>query len=169
MTITTATTAADSADAGMREQVKRAGYIDGLRCLADILEDDDAVPLPYHGDGTAITISAFLNAPDPRAALAAAARAFRGMTWRKDVRESEYGDYFDLEGELHGLKLVLTAYRDAVCERVVTGTREVTEMVKDPEALAAVPEVEVTRTVETVEWVCGSVLAPAAQEGPAAA
>lgn len=49
--------------------------------------------------------------------------------------------------------------RDQICERVVTGTREVTEQVPDPDALAAVPLVEVTRTVEDVEWRCGSLLA----------
>ncbi len=54
----------------------------------------------------------------------------------------------------------LSAFRDDVCERIVTGTHQVTETGKDPEALAAVPEIEVTKTVEDVEWRCGSILAP---------
>jgi len=162
MTITTVTAAEDAA---MRESVRRASYIDGLRALADILEDHREVPLPFQGDGTAITISAFLSSADPRADLAAAARAFP-CAWRKDVRgDDQYGHYFDLAGELHGLKLKLTAYRDAVCTRVVTGTklREVEEVVTP-----AVTRM-VEKPVEVVQWVCGSVLAPAEREGTEAA
>ncbi|HET6291734.1 MAG TPA: hypothetical protein VFG33_00115, partial [Kribbella sp.] len=51
------------------------------------------------------------------------------------------------------------AYRDQVCERVVTGTREVTKTVPDPSVV--VPDVEVTETVEDVEWICGPLLAKA--------
>lgn len=51
------------------------------------------------------------------------------------------------------------ANREEVCERVVIGTREVTEEVPDPEALKAVPKVAVTKTVEDVEWQCHSLLA----------
>lgn len=40
--------------------------------------------------------------------------------------------------------------REAVCRRVVTGTREVTKTVPAPGA----DTVEVTETVEDVEWVC---------------
>ena len=157
MTITTVTAAEDAA---MRESVRRASYIDGLRALADILEEHREVPLPYHGDGTAITISRFLSVADPRAEMAATARAFP-VRWRKEVRD----DYFDLRGELHGLKLHLVAYRDAVCTRVVTGTeeREVEEVITP-----AVTRM-VTKPVEVVEWVCGSVLAPAEREGTEAA
>lgn len=51
------------------------------------------------------------------------------------------------------------AAREEVCERVVVDTREVTEEVPDPEALAAVPTTTVTRTEEIVEWVCRPILA----------
>lgn len=46
------------------------------------------------------------------------------------------------------------APRNEVCDRVVVGTREETKEVPDPEALAAVPKVTVTETVEDVEWRC---------------
>jgi hypothetical protein len=62
--------------------------------------------------------------------------------------------------DVHGLKVKVTTYRDAVCERVVTGTREVTREVRDPDALAAVPTTTVTETVEDVEWVCAPLTAP---------
>lgn len=148
-----------------QEQAHRAAYVAGLRVLAAALEAHDEVPLPYDGDSSAITIH-FLAGADPRAAMAAAARALP-CSWRKDVRdygERGGGAYFDLHGELAGLKVTLTARRDDVCERAVTGTREVVELVRDPALLDAVPLVEVTRVVEDVEWTCGSVLAPAAGE-----
>jgi hypothetical protein len=153
------------AEATAADDSRRAGYIKGLRALADALEDNPAIPLPYQGTDADITIM-FLTGDDRRRGMADAARAIP-CDWAK----TPWGDggstaYLDLMGQLHGLRLALTAYRNDVCERVVTGTREVTKTVKDPEALAAVPEVEVTETVENVEWICGSLLAP---EGPVAA
>jgi hypothetical protein len=142
------------------QQDARAGYIAGLRALADVLEKHDEVPLP--ASGRALSINFWTG--NPRTAMADAARAFP-VTWRKHAWEAQSGSaYFELHGALHGLSLELCAYRDAVCERVVTGTETVTETVKDPEALAAVPEIEVTCEVETVEWRCGSLLAPAQPE-----
>ena len=43
--------------------------------------------------------------------------------------------------------------REEVCERKVTVVTEEVEEV-DPEALAALPKVMVTREVEQVEWIC---------------
>jgi hypothetical protein len=160
----------DTLPATDREAAHRAAYTAGLRALADVLDGHPEVPLPYHGNGCEISVN-FLSGTDPRARMAAAARAFP-CTWHKDAWETPDGSsaYFDLRGELGGLRLKLSAYRSEVCERVVTGTREVTETVPDPEALAAVPEVEVTRVIEDVEWRCHSILAPATEaEGTEAA
>lgn len=147
---------------------ERQRYIDGLLMLADVLKNHPEVPLPV---GSPITIS-FLSGGDARDRMAAAARAFP-IKWEKNFWDSQSGtSYFDLEGKLAGLQVEMRAYRDAVCERVVTGTREVTEKVKDPDRLAEVPEIEVTRTVEDVTWECGSLLAPrpaVAGEAPKAA
>jgi hypothetical protein len=44
--------------------------------------------------------------------------------------------------------------REAVCERVVVGSHEEVVEEKDPEALAAVPTITRTVTVEDVEWQC---------------
>jgi hypothetical protein len=141
----------------------RAAYIDGLRALASVLEAHPEVPLPYEGTGTEMAFH-FLHGADPRAAMAETARALP-CAWRKETRDYEDGTaYFDLHGQLAGLKVRLCAYRDAVCTRVKVGTREVTETVKDPAALAGVPEVEVTRTEDIVTWDCGSLLAPAAAD-----
>jgi hypothetical protein len=144
-----------------RDGGQRAGYITGLRALADILENHPEVPLPYDGNLGDLAINDFLNTASPREDLAAAARAFP-IRWQKHVRGTVEGspDYFDLKGELHGLKIRLTAYRDAVCTKIVTGTEErEVEKVITP----AVTET-VTETVETYEWVCESVMAP--QDAP---
>jgi hypothetical protein len=54
------------------------------------------------------------------------------------------------------VEFVIAVDRQAVCERIVKGTREVTVP-----AVAAKPER--VETVEDVEWVCGSILAEAMQ------
>lgn len=165
MTITTALPAAE-APADIKAEVERASYIDGLRALADVLEGHPEVPLPHDGHADRGLCIMFLSGDDPRAALAAAARAIP-CSWRKDASDAagDYPAYFDMYGSLHGLKLHLTAYREAVCTRVVTGTedREVEEVVTP-----AVTRT-VTKPVEVVQWVCAPVLAPAAQEDEAAA
>lgn len=144
----------DSIEAAKAE--RRAGYVKGLRALADALEaHPDDVPLPYEGDGTVIHFM-FLSGSDDRAAMAAAARALP-VTWRKEASDPVNGGaaYFDLTGELHGLHLKLTAFREAVCERVVTGTTEVEveEVVKPAETR------KIKKSVETVEWRCHPVMA----------
>jgi hypothetical protein len=158
MTAISPETASAPADAGA---ARRAAYVAGLRVLARILENHPEVPLPFAGTGTPLTLH-FLTGSGDREKMAAAARALP-CQWVKGTRD--YGDlggaYFDLSGDLAGLRVQLTAAREDVCERIVTGTREVTEMVKDPVLLDAVPLTEVTRTVEDVEWRCRPVTAPA--------
>jgi hypothetical protein len=127
----------------------RTAYIDGLRTLASVLELHPDLPLPYEGNDSPFTIH-FLHGADPRGAMAAAARMIP-CKWAKTSDDN----YFDLRGELAGLKIKLTAFRDAVCTRIVTGTREVTEEVTDPDA----PKVTVTHIIEDVEWDCGPLLA----------
>lgn len=133
----------------------RVEYIAGLRALADVLEANPHLRLPYDGShkGAALAI---MPHGDERQELADWVRALPGKKEKKDR-----GEYFDLNGTLHGLHIKVICDRDEVCERVVTGTREVTEDVRDPEALAAVPMITVTKTVEDVEWRCSSILAEA--------
>lgn len=137
----------------------RAGYTAGLRALADLLDTHPEVPLPYDGSAVPLTIH-HLYARDPERTVREEFQAtLRALPGRKD--KAPDGTYFDVEFELHGLKLTVTAFRDDVCERVVTGTREVTREVPDPDALAAVPTTTITETVEDVTWECRPLLAPA--------
>jgi hypothetical protein len=83
-----------------------------------------------------------------RAALASGAK----------VDKRYFNDTFSADFTFGAVKVSLLGNRAAVCEKVVT-TREVIEEVPDPQALAAVPTVTVTKTVEDVEWVCRPLLA----------
>jgi len=135
----------------------RAEYVRGLRALADVLEQHPEVPLPYQGSSPfygRLSFSDFLTSEDPRADMAAARRAL-GVSMEKVDR----GEYFDLHGNLHGLYFTLVAFRKDVCERVVTGTREVVVEEPDPVALAALPRVKRVEVVEDVEWQCHPILA----------
>jgi hypothetical protein len=138
---------------------ERARLIDGLRVLASALEQNPGIPLPYDGTDTPISFY-FLHAADPRAELAAAARALP-CSWRKSFRDdAEYAPgqvapaVMKMTGQIGGLSVELVAYRDAVCERVVTGTedREV-EVVVTPAVVR-----KVTKPVETYDWVCHPVM-----------
>jgi hypothetical protein len=159
-TITVPTAEERAEELARKTAIERASYIDGLRALADTLEEHPEVGLPSYGQATRILFY-FEGTPDGVAAMAAARRAFP-CAWQKHFSGGgEHPDWFDLRGRLHGVGIELYTHRNAVCERVVTGTHEVTETVKDPEKLAEVPMIEVTRTVEDARWECRSILAPA--------
>lgn len=138
----------------------RAAYIEGLRKLANALEQHTEIPLPYEGSsaGTPISLMFFGYEADNKTAMAAAARALPCSFVKTGDNK-----YFQMNGTLAGLRIQLHALREEVCKRVVTATREVVEEVPDPEALAAatasVPLVKKTTTVEDVTWVCSPILA----------
>lgn len=141
----------------LTEQEQRAAYTAGLRQLADILDAHPEVPLPYQGSDPEYSRMSFhfLSAENPRAEMAATRRAL-GVPMEKD---GDRGEYFDLHGNLAGLYFTLTAFRKDVCERVVVATREVEVEEADPEAVAALPKVKRTVTIEDVEWRCSPILA----------
>ena len=136
----------------------RTEYIKGLRLLADLLAANPDLPLPYHGTSTGLLWIKTHgdNSDDVRNTARLFARLIPGAI-SKHVRD----DVLDLDGSIAGLRVALITARDAMCERVVTGTREVTI-----EATPAMPATEAqperTETVEDFEWICGSLLADAA-------
>lgn len=142
----------------------RQAYIDGLHQIADFLAEHPEVPLPSLGgyiDGEyAPSMYVYLNVhrkDDQRAGLAEMARAMGNAGKSADSSI----DRFYVYRQFAGIRLIASADQSEVCDRVVTGTREVTTEVPDPEALAAVPKVTVTEVVEDVDWVCGPLLAKA--------
>ena len=138
----------------------RAAYIDGLRQLADVLERHPGIPLPLAHDRP---LTFLFAREDARESLAAAARAMPSPSWEKSSSESEQNSWFDLHGRIAGLRVELTAQRELVCTRVVTGTedREVEEVVRPAETR------KVVKPVEVVEWDCGSLLSAAAAKAVA--
>lgn len=140
---------------------RRSDYVNGLRQLADALEQHDEIPLPYHGTSSPITLMFFDYDKDNRAAMAATVRALPAARLTKVVDDT----YFDLDGDLSGLKIKLAAHRNAVCERVVVGTETVT--VPAQPAVEAQPEQVVDR--EVVEWRCTPLLAESAADETAVA
>ncbi|MBP2704474.1 hypothetical protein JOL79_11675 [Microbispora sp. RL4-1S] len=157
------TTTVPEQDAAAQAADPRHEYIRGLRALADALENHPELPLPYQGSHPNYGRLSFhfLSSENPRAEMAAARRAL-GVPLEKDARDGD--TYLDLKGNLHGLYFLLTAFRKDVCERVVTGTREVEIEEPDPAAVASLPKVKTTVTIEDVEWVCHPILAGAAAE-----
>lgn len=139
----------------------RAAYTRGLREIADWLDAHPEVPLPYQNylmtGKTETTFPIFVSSwdGDEREQLATIGRAMG----RFDKFAKPDDDQFVIFRRFGGIAVAVQADREQVCTKVVTGTREVTEEVPDPEALAAVPKVTVTKTVEDVIWECRPLLA----------
>jgi hypothetical protein len=137
-----------------------ADLAENARRIAEFLDTlGPDVPIPTHiepGHGQHGTVSWLLFSDtdlDRQRAVAAAVVRGVGGKWEKNP-----GDLFAFDRVLpSGLELDVTVKRPAVCERVVTGTREVVKTVPAPDA----PTVQVTEVVEDVEWVCGPLLAEA--------
>jgi hypothetical protein len=134
-----------------------------LRELADMIEANPAIAnvsgLRWAFDRMLVSV----NTKDEVVALTRAGMRTAGVKVEKHQGEKYAGVDIKFGGRL---SLHVYTDREEVCERVVIGTREVTEEVPDPEALAAVPKVIVTKTVEDVKWVCSPLLAPAAGDLP---
>lgn len=130
----------------------RGDYIAGLRALADLLERDDAFPLPDDRDVAWYLFGVDADGkklPDAEQ-KARAADLVRRLPGRQEKQQT--GELFRFRGHIGGIRTQVIVDRDAVCERVVTGTREVEEKV--PTAFETV-----TKVVEDVEWVCKPLLA----------
>lgn len=135
-------------------QDTRAEQVANLRAFADFLGANPQLRSPFDSSGERFLVC--LNwTGDPKAELAAWARATSHLKPSK-----HYGDtYAGITIDFGGIELYVYASREQVCDRVVTGVETVTKTVKDPEMLKAVPEVEITEQVETVEWICRPLLA----------
>lgn len=93
-------------------------------------------------DGGAATIAEFARA---------AARAGHKVVKKPGGTEDQF---FGVEIHFGWPHIYVYADREQVCERVVTGTREVVEEIPDPDA----PTITQTRVEEIVEYRCGPLL-----------
>ena len=133
----------------------RAEYIVGLRALADLLEANPDLPIPDGEPDGRFAWNIWPDGGDTAARVAAIRRMLPGTFTKNDPASNAFASkYYELTAPLRGITLAISTYRDAVCERVVTGTREVTKTVP-------VKTEEVTVTEDIVEWVCRPLLAEA--------
>lgn len=140
----------------------REEYTAGLRALADLLDATPDLPLPTTRDIQWAVHWYATTDDEKRTVMANIARLIPGRLTKNDPNTGDKydSDYFRLTGNIGGLPIEIWSQRESVCRRVVTGTREVTELVPADDA----PMVEVTTTVEDVEWVCEPLLAQAVTE-----
>lgn len=115
----------------------RKEYVDGLRALADFVEQHEELPVPSY-----VLSSIWFHGESARKNLEAVAKAFG--TFEKHAGES----YFEISKKFGPHILEANTTREAVCVRKVVGTRKVKKI--EP------AEVEVEE--EIVEWKCPSLL-----------
>jgi len=132
--------------------IDRAEYIAALRKVADILEDNPQLRLPYQDSFTFHFLSDGSGAVPN---MVEAAKCF-GI----DFEKRPWDNYFDLDGFVGPIKIQLSSMRDDVCKRVVTGRREIVE----PEVIYTATGNMVTRIEEDVDWVCPDSLLALAKE-----
>jgi hypothetical protein len=100
------------AETAMRVAAKRLAAIDGLRQLADFLENNPSVELPYEMGG-----AVFVELDEARAAMQAAPGG-----WSKDVTDN----YWAYERTMPGsVKYTMYVDRANLCRKVKIGTRRI--------------------------------------------
>jgi hypothetical protein len=133
------------------DQPTNAEMAAGFRQLADLIEATPDIPVSY----PALNVWCFWGAGAVKDMAALTRAALRlGAKVDKNITDSQY----NLSIRLGPITATSLASRNEVCERVVVGTRKITETVPDP-AAAPVPMVERTRTEDVVEWRCVPLLA----------
>lgn len=104
----------------------RTGYTAGLRALADMLDNNPNIPVPWEG-GPYSGLSFFFSGDNTRANMIHARRAIGGQ-WAETPGGSEY---LRIQGDLAGLRVDLIAKRDQLGHEV----RMVPQTVVDVAAL----------------------------------
>jgi hypothetical protein len=122
---------------------ERSGFIKALRTIADVLEFNPDVKVPYFG-----TQVVRCDSVDEFKRII---EAFGGR-WNKKSTDTDY----QITHKLHeNLSVMAYASHEKVCERVVVGTKHIPETV-----LPARPETIVpARDEEVVKWICPPLLA----------
>ena len=139
----------------------RTAYTAGLRAVADLIDAHPDLPEPYtsvYSSGS-VDVQWYLeiHGLDLAGQKATAAKIVSDLGGKWDKTEIVDGR-LDFEQSRDGIHLRIAVARDAVCERVVIGTHEVT--VPATLAMPARPATaEHVKTVEDVQWVCSSLLA----------
>jgi hypothetical protein len=136
-------------EAREKREADRATFADGLRQLADLIEEHPAMAVPYYGNDAPIAFMCH-----DRETFAATVRAFgKG----KKSADSPGPATLDFIPEFP-LRVIVHGFRDGIgCRRVVKGKRTVPKTVIP--ARPAMPEQIIpAHEEEIVEWDCGPIL-----------
>jgi len=99
----------------------RAEYINRLRKMADLLEAESGLILPYQIGKN--TISFYPHGVEETARTA---KIFPSAWKKNDPAASSYdADYYKLTGAWNGASVVILDDRESVCQRVQVGTEKV--------------------------------------------
>ncbi len=136
----------DEEDAGYQERRKREEWCKGLRQLANVIEGNPQLGLPFGSN----TFDRLLVPMGTKSVLADWVRAIPGKV------DKQFDDYGWLNVHIKLGEFHMNAYiaRDQVCERIVTGTKEVRKLVPHPDA----EMVEKVEIVDEYEWKCSEPL-----------
>jgi hypothetical protein len=121
------------------EQQKRAAFIEGLRQIADALENHTELRIPYVGS--------IIHRVEDLGEMLAVGKAFGGK-WEKNA--TDYGDFQLIRRFSDDLQYTVYTARENVCTRVVTGTKHVPEKVVEARPASVVP----AHVEDVVEWHC---------------
>lgn len=135
----------------LADALQRAEYVSGLRAIADILDANPALPLPYPGASDYAPFSWYVTSGKEQKATAAAIVRAIGGRWDKDAT---HPNLFVISTRLRGLLVDVTADRDQVCTRRIVGSQTVIKKIP-----TAFEEREIKQDI--IEWDCGSLLAGA--------
>lgn len=124
-------------------------YVNGLRLLADKLESNPDLMNDY-----GITLYKYVwskaDEDGNKEPKEFARQALLLGPSEKNANETTY----EVTALFGPHRFTIYTERDAVCTKVVTGTRVETTSEYDPELLAAVPKVTYEKVIEEVEWIC---------------
>ena len=129
---------------------------EALRAAARFIEANPHLPVAYvvsHYKTVQLDYFLFIDFEELAEQKSVAAEIIRSIGGKWD--KQELGDRFVYTTTVNGLKINISVTRDAVCERVVTGTETVTIPATD--AVEAQPERTEVRDI--VEWRCLPLLA----------
>jgi hypothetical protein len=117
---------------------KRAAFIAALRNLADAMERNEVIPLPFNPHLSFINLG---TAETPEG-LAGIVRELGGTSWRQKISDSSGYTWLHVKGDLGGgLEATVQARADAVTQAVQTGVAPVFER-KNPALDAVIAEAQ---------------------------
>lgn len=132
----------------METDKERSKMITALREIANTLEKNPNLPLPYFGS--------VVKRVDNASQMLSYARTYGGK-WDKSTDATDY----NLRRKLaDGLTLVVYASRESVCHRTVTGVKEIPARIVPARAEEIIP----AHTEEIVEWLCPESLSAIGEE-----